>query len=390
MRMGYLTLSALEVDIGVNSYGIPMDTAFGTSPLLAPAHLSGIDLPNRLVIAPMTRNRAEPSGTASALMAEYYAQRASAGLIIAEASTPSAVGQTYPNIAALHRPEHVEGWRAVTRRVQEAGGRMFLQIQHGGRVGHPDTSGLTPVAPSPVALPDSIHTPGGRRPAVTPRGMDQEEIDRTVADFAATARRAVDAGFLGVEVHAANGYLLHQFLAPNTNVRQDAYGRTPEGRMRFVLEVVGAVVAEIGPERVGVRVSPGRATNGITETADDVASLYPALTGRLDALGPAYLHVAFADPDSRIWKEIRDRWSRTLIGNPVLPADHIPADGGRALGERMLDAGADLVSLGRPFLANPDLTERIRTGAPVNAVRDAFLMYVGGATGYTDYPFLAG
>ncbi|MFD3683800.1 alkene reductase [Nocardiopsis sp. NPDC058631] len=367
-----------------------MDTAFGTSPLLAPARLAGIDLPNRLVIAPMTRNRAEPSGTAGALMAEYYAQRASAGLIIAEASTPSAVGQTYPNIAALYRPEHVEGWRTVTRRVEEAGGRMFLQIQHGGRVGHPDTSGLTPVAPSPVALPDSIHTSGGRRPAVTPREMDQDEIDRTVADFAATARRAVDAGFLGVEVHAANGYLLHQFLAPNTNVRQDAYGRTPQGRMRFVLEVVGAVVAEIGPDRVGVRVSPGRATNGITETADDVASLYPELTGRLDALGPAYLHVAFADPDSRIWKEIRDRWSRTLIGNPVLPADRIPADGGRALGERMLEAGADLVSLGRPFLANPDLTERIRTGAPVNAVRDAFLMYVGGATGYTDYPFLAG
>ena len=367
-----------------------MDTASGTSPLLAPAHLAGVDLPNRLVIAPMTRNRAEPSGAASALMAEYYAQRASAGLIIAEASTPNPVGQTYPNIAALHRPEHVEGWRAVTRRVEEAGGRMFLQIQHGGRVGHPDTSGLTPVAPSPVALPDPIHTPSGRQPAVTPREMDQDEIDRTVADFAATARRAVDAGFLGVEVHAANGYLLHQFLAPGTNRRGDAYGGAPGNRMRFVLEVVEAVVAEIGPDRVGVRVSPGHTANGIAETAEDIAALYPALTERLDALGPAYLHVAFADPDDQVWKVIRDRWSRTLIGNPVLPTDRIPADGGRAAGERMLDAGADLVSLGRPFLANPDLPERIRTGAPVNAVRDKYLMYVGGATGYTDYPSLAG
>ncbi|MEE2043302.1 alkene reductase [Nocardiopsis tropica] len=366
-----------------------MDTTSGTSPLLTPARLAGIDLPNRLVIAPMTRNRAEPSGAASALMAEYYAQRASAGLVIAEASTPNAVGQTYPNIAALHRPEHVEGWRAVTRRVAEAGGRMFLQIQHGGRVGHPATSGLTPVAPSPVALPDTIHTPGGRQPAVTPREMDRADIDGTVADFAAAARRAVDAGFLGVEVHAANGYLLHQFLAPTTNRRQDAYGGAPRNRMRFVLEVVGAVVDEIGPDRVGVRVSPGNTSNGIAETADDIAALYPGLTERLDALGPAYLHVAFADPDSRVWKEIRSRWSRTLVGNPVLPAEGIPADGGRAAGERMLEAGADLVALGRPFLANPDLVERIRTGAPVNPVRDKYLMYVGGATGYTDYPAAA-
>ncbi|WP_150253976.1 oxidoreductase [Nocardiopsis deserti] len=359
-----------------------------TSALLSPARLADTDLPNRLVIAPMTRNRAEPSGTPSELMAEYYAQRASAGLIIAEASTPSRVGRTYPDIAALYRPEHAEGWRRVNRRVTEAGGRMFVQIQHGGRVGHPDTSGLTPLAPSPIALPEPIHTPSGRQPAVTPRQMDQDDIDATVADFAAAARRAVDAGFLGVEVHAANGHLLHQFLAPNTNRREDAYGGTPENRTRFVLEVVEAVVAEVGPDRVGVRVSPGHTANGITETADDIAALYPELVSRLDALGPVYLHVAFADPDGPVWRRTRSRWSRTLIGNPVLPAGGIPADGGRGAAERMLRGGADLVALGRPFLANPDLVERIRTGAPVNPVRDRYLMYVGGATGYTDYPVL--
>jgi N-ethylmaleimide reductase len=388
--MTHLTSLALESDIGVNSYGIRMNAKETESPLLRPARLADTDLPNRLVIAPMTRNRAEPSGVPSELMAEYYAQRASAGLIIAEASTPSGVGRTYPDTAALYSSEHTEGWRRVNRRVAEAGGRMFVQIQHGGRVGHPDTSGLTPLAPSPIALPEPIHTPTGRQPAVTPRQMDQADIDATVADFAAAARRAVEAGFLGVEVHAANGYLLHQFLTPGTNRRRDAYGGTPENRMRFVLEVVQAVVAEIGPDRVGVRVSPGNTANGIAETDEDIAALYPELAARLDALGPVYLHVAFADPDSSVWKLIRSRWTRTLIGNPVLPGGGIPADGGRDAAERMLRAGADLVALGRPFLANPDLVERIRTGAPVNPVRDRYLMYVGGATGYTDYPVLGG
>ncbi|MBR8744783.1 alkene reductase [Nocardiopsis sp. MG754419] len=367
-----------------------MPTQNTTSPLLAPARLADLDLPNRLVIAPMTRNRAEPSGTASLLMAEYYVQRASAGLIIAEASTPNKVGRTYPDIAALYEPEHTQGWLRVNQRVTAQGGRMFAQIQHGGRVGHPDTSGLTPLAPSPIALPDPIHTPTGRRRAETPRRMDQDDIDATIADFAATARRAVEAGFAGVEIHAANGYLLHQFLAPNTNRRTDGYGGTPAARMRVVLEVIDAVIAEIGADRVGVRISPGNTVNGITETDQDIDTLYPELAARLDERGPAYLHVAFADPDSRIWKRLRSHWSRTLIGNPILPADAIPADGGRAAGERMLQAGADLVALGRPFLANPDLVERIRTGAPVNPVRDKYLMYVGGATGYTDYPTLAG
>ncbi|MCK2212743.1 alkene reductase [Actinomadura sp. ATCC 31491] len=351
------------------------------------AQAGALELPNRLVMAPMTRNRAAEDGTPEPIMATYYAQRASAGLIIAEATTPNAVGRTYPNIPALHEPAHVAGWRRVTGAVAAAGGRMFVQLQHGGRVGHPDNSGLTPLAPSAVPLPGTIYTPGGHRPAVVPRAMTAGEIDATVADFAAAARNAIEAGFAGVEVHAANGYLLHQFLAGNTNRRTDAYGGSVAGRIRFPVEVVRAVAEAIGPERVGVRLAPGVTVNGIAE--DDTDALYPALVAALRPIGPAYLHVVFADPGQELFHRIRADWPGTLIANPALPwPSPFPADGGRAAGERLLAAGADLVALGRAFLANPDLVERFRTGAPLNPIRDTGWMYAGGPDGYTDYPTL--
>lgn len=362
------------------------DTAT-TSRLFTPTRLGPLHLPNRLVMAPLTRNRAAADGSPTPLMAEYYAQRASAGLIIAEASTPNAVGQTYPNITAIHTDAQVSGWRQVTKAVNAAGGGpMFLQIQHGGRVGHPDNSGLTPVAPSPIPLPETIHTPTGRQDSVTPREMTREDIRTTVNDFAAAARRALDAGFAGVEVHSANGHLLHQFLATNTNRRGDAYGGTVENRLRFVVEVVDAVTEAIGPERVGLRISPGDTVNGITDTDADV--LYPALLAELADRNLAYLHIVFADPEQPLFQRIRADWPGALVGNPVLPREQIPADGGRQAAERLLAAGADLIALGRPFLANPDLVERLRTGAPVNPVRDRYMMYIGGPTGYTDYPTL--
>lgn len=363
-------------------------TNAATSPqkLFEPVALGALTLPHRLVMAPLTRNRATAEGVPTPLMATYYAQRASAGLIIAEASTPNPVGQTYPNITAIHSPAQVEGWRGVTEAVRAEGGRMFLQLQHGGRVGHPDTSGLTPVAPSPIALPETIHTPAGRVPSVVPREMTAEDIASTVADFASAARNAIEAGFDGVEVHSANGHLLHQFLAQGTNRRTDGYGGPVANRIRFVVEVVEAVAAEIGPERVGLRVSPGNTVNGIDE--QDTEEIYPALVAALADRGPAYLHVVHADPENRVFQRIRKEWPGTLIANPVLPADRIPDDGGLAHAERLLAAGADVIALGRPFLANPDLIRRMRTGAPVNQVRDAYLMYVGGATGYTDYPAL--
>ncbi|MCD0442125.1 alkene reductase [Glycomyces sp. A-F 0318] len=357
--------------------------------LFAPARLGSLELPNRLVMAPMTRNRAEDDGTPPPLMAEYYAQRAGAGLIVTEAAIPAQVGITTPNVTGIYTERQVEGWRGIAEAVHAAGGRIVMQIEHGGRVGHRDNSGLDPVAPSPIALPGGIHTPSGRREAPVPREMTTAEIRATAAAFAAAARSGVRAGFDGVEVHAANGYLLHQFLADGTNRRTDEYGGSVANRIRFVLEVVRAVAAEIGAERTGIRLSPGNTVNGITES--DAEALYPALLEALAPLGLAYVHLAYADPGLAMFAAIRRRWTGTLIANPVLgPALPIPEDGGLAKARELVEAGADLVSLGRAFLANPDLVERLRTGAPLNPVREEGLEYTGGPNGYTDYPTLAG
>lgn len=355
-----------------------------TTALFEPARLPGLDLPNRLVMAPLTRNRAQADGTPTPLMATYYAQRAAAGLIIAEAATPNAVGQTYPNITAVHTPAHVAGWRRVTDAVRDAGGRMFLQLQHGGRVGHPATSGLTPVAPSPVPLPETIFTPEGHQPAPVPREMTAEDIRTTIADFAKAARNALDAGFEGVEVHSANGHLLHQFLARNTNHRTDGYGGPVAARIRFTAEVTEAVAAEVGADRVGLRVSPGNTVNGIEE--GETEEIYPALVERLGGLGLAYLHLGYADPDTPVFRKVRAGWPGVIVANPVLK--EISTGGVLRASGALLAAGADLIALGRPFLANPDLVTRLRLGAPLNEMRDRYFMYVGGATGYTDYPTL--
>ncbi|WP_039802990.1 alkene reductase [Nocardia araoensis] len=362
-------------------------TNAAASALFQPVALGSLVLPHRLVMAPMTRNRAAADGTPSPLMATYYAQRAGAGLIVAEATTPNQVGQTYANIPGIYTDAHVAGWRAVTGAVAAAGGRMFLQLQHGGRVGHPDNSGLTPVAPSPIPLPEPIHTPGGAQDAVVPLEMSTADIDATIADFASAAENAIAAGFAGVEVHSANGYLLHQFLAQNTNQRTDSYGGAVANRIRFTVAVVDAVAEAIGAERVGVRISPGVSVNGIDE--GDTEEIYPALVSALAEKGLAYLHSVFADPDQPLFQRIRQLWPAALIANPNLGwGVPLPEDGGRRAAQRLLEGGADAVSLGRSFLANPDLVERFRTGAPLNPVRDAHLMYVGGTEGYTDYPTL--
>jgi N-ethylmaleimide reductase len=363
-------------------------TNAATAPsLFAPARLGPLDLANRLVMAPMSRNRAAAGGVPTPDMAEYYAQRASAGLIIAEASTPSQVGYTYADIPGIFTDAQVDGWRQVTGAIHDAGGRVFLQIEHGGRIGHPDNSGLIPLAPSPIALPDTIHTAKGRREAPVPREMTTADIRSTVDDFVAAARNAIRAGADGVEVHSANGYLLNQFLATSTNHRTDAYGGTIANRIRFVVEVARAVAAAIGPDRTGLRLSPGNPHNGIA--MDDADRLFPALLDALAPLGIAYLHLAYASA-TPLFADLRRRWQGTLIANPSTPgADEgqpIPADGGRTAAERMLDAGADLIALGRPFIANPDLVERLRSGAPVTPIRGDVSLYGGGAEGYTDYP----
>ncbi|WP_199034035.1 alkene reductase [Glycomyces salinus] len=351
------------------------------------AWIGRLELPNRLVMAPMSRNRATADGVPTPMMAEYYAQRASAGLIVAEASSPAQVGFTYPDIPGIFDDAQVAGWQRVTDAVAAAGGRIVLQLEHGGRIGHPDNGGLVPMAPSLVALPGGIHTRSGHRDAPVPREMTADDIRSTVEAFVAAARNAVRAGADGVEVHAANGYLLNQFLATSTNRRTDAYGGSIPNRLRFVVEVVEAVAAVIGPERVGLRVSPDNPDNGIA--MDDADRLYPALLDALTPTGIAYLHVVYADPADPLFVELRRRWEAALVANPVLGRElPIPADGGRSRAEDLLAAGADLISLGRPFLANPDLVEHLRVDAPLNPVREDVPMYGGDETGYLDYPTL--
>ncbi|GAA4001709.1 alkene reductase [Streptomyces sp. NBC_01352] len=342
-----------------------------------------IPLANRLVMAPMTRNRAKPCGGATELMAEYYAQRASAGLVITEGVQPSQVGQGFLNTPGLHHPEQVASWRAVTDAVHAAGGRIVVQLMHSGRIGHPSLydSAHTSVAPSPVAAAGQCFTPGGMQDYPVPHELTTEEIAATVRDFAAAARNAVEAGFDGVEIHAGNGFLLHQFLAENTNHRTDAYGGSIENRVRFAVEVTEAVVAAIGNERTSMRISPGNTYNDIAE--GDTEALYAALVPALPEL--AFLEVCEI-VTRPVTRAVRDLWQGNLVLNPHAGPDSFPATAKSA--QEVLDEGlADAVSLGALFLANPDLPARIAAGGPFNEA-DESAFYGGDHRGYTDYPAL--
>ncbi|MBP3080446.1 alkene reductase [Streptomyces sp. CHA1] len=353
-----------------------MSTAF------EPLDLSGTKLPHRIAMAPMTRSRSGAAGVPTALMAEYYAQRASAALIVSEGIQPSAVGQGYPDTPGLHSAEQVTGWRAVTSAVHAAGGRIFAQLMHAGRIGHPSLlpEGEINVAPSAVAATGQVYTAEGPEDFVTPRELTDEEVRATLADYVAAARNAVDAGFDGVELHGANGYLIHQFLAPGSNRRTDGWGGSVEGRIRFAAEVTEAVAAEIGAARTALRLSPGNAFNSIEEPEPEPE--YTALVARIAPLGLAYLHVAEDVPARRaLTLRLRGLFEGPLMLNP---ADSPTGPEALALVE---EGTADLVSYGQLFLANPDLPARLRAGGPFNEARRA-TMYGGGAEGYTDYPAL--
>ncbi|MDP9869597.1 MULTISPECIES: alkene reductase [Streptosporangium] len=339
-----------------------------------------LTLPNRLVMAPMTRSRAS-GGLVTGLTAEYYAQRAAAGLIITEGTQPSVIGQGYIDTPGLHSPEQVEAWRRVTDAVHGQDGRIFAQLMHSGRIGHPCLypDGALPVAPSAVASGGQIFTAEDMLDHPTPRAMTPADITSTVADFVAAARNATAAGFDGVELHTANGYLLHQFLCGSANVRSDAYGGPMENRIRFAVEVATAVTEAIGPERVGIRISPANPNNGIRE--HDPAEVYPALMRALAPFRPAYVHIM--EFDREITKLVRAAWPGTLILNP-----HGTAEGKLGSAVEALRAGlCDAVSLGSLWLANPDLPERVRAGGPYNEA-DPATFYGGDHRGYTDYPTL--
>jgi N-ethylmaleimide reductase len=341
-------------------------------------------LANRIAMAPMTRSRAYgPDASPTPLTAEYYAQRASAGLIVTEGIQPSTIGQGYPATPGLHSDTQVAAWRRVTDAVHAAGGTIFAQLMHTGRIGHPDNFAhpSTPVGPSAVRAAGQIFTAAGLQDFVVPTPLTDGQIGETIADFAAAARNAIVAGFDGVEVHGANGYLLHQFLSTNANLRDDEWGGSPTHRIRLTVETVRAVAAAIGPDRTALRISPANPLNDIVE--DDYTATYPVLLDEIDALGLAYLHV-LESTDPAFTPVLRRQWSGTFVLNPASPGsttgpEHL------ALVEQ---GAADMVSFGRLFIANPDLPHRLATGAALGTP-DLAQAYGGDHRGYTDYPALA-
>ncbi|MEV7138004.1 alkene reductase [Streptomyces tauricus] len=347
-----------------------------------PIDLSGTPLANRIVMAPMTRSRAGDGGAPTDLSVEYYAQRASAGLIVTEGVQPSAVGQGYPDTPGLHSAEQIAAWRKVTDAVHAAGGRIFAQLMHAGRIGHPSLlpDGLVNVGASPVRAEGQVYTHGGPLDFVVPRELTGDEVRATIGEFAAAARGAVEAGFDGVELHGANGYLIHQFLAPGSNLRTDEWGGPVENRIRFAVETVKAVAAEIGAARTAIRLSPGNPYNDIQEPEPEPT--YTALVDALEPLGPAYLHITEATEIRELTLALRKRFSGTFILNPATEGPTGPES--LTLVE---DGVADLVAYGQLFLANPDLPARLKAGGPFNEA-DPATFFGGDAKGYTDYPAL--
>jgi N-ethylmaleimide reductase len=350
----------------------------------APYDLAGITLKNRIVMAPMTRSRAEePERTATALMATYYAQRASAGLIVSEGIQPSVEGQGYTNTPGLHSAAQVASWKPVTQAVHDAGGVIFAQLMHTGRIGHPSSlpDGVELVGPSAIKASGQIFTDKGLQDFVTPRAMTQDDVEAAVAQYATSASNAIEAGFDGVEIHGANGYLIHQFLSVNANQRTDQWGGTPANRIRFARQVAQAVAAAVGAHRTGIRLSPGNPLNDIVEDAD-LAATYVPLLNELAGLDLAYVHVMETGPRD-LTTRLRQAWANTFILNP----NTRPAPTGPTELTLIEDGTTDLLAFGALFLANPDLPARLRAGGPFNQPnRQGF--FGGDEHGYTDYPTL--
>ena len=349
--------------------------------LFSPVALGAIELANRIVMAPMTRDRAGPGDVPTPLMVEYYAQRASAGLIVTEGVQPSAVGKGYWRTPGIHSAEQIEGWRAVADAVHARGGRIVMQLMHCGRVVVPANRGFDAdvIAPSAIPCPAPVPGPDGVPvPTAMPREITVQEMPALLEEYAQAARNAIAAGLDGVELHCASGYLINQFLNPASNQRTDVYGGSAENRIRFPLEVLRALANTIGADRVGFRISPGNPYNGMDPT--DPAATFGPFVKAADALGLAFCHVVdMGLPDLDTLALLRANFS-----GPIITNNNLKADSARAL----LDAGkAEAVSFGRAFIANPDLVERIAAGAPL-AKPDFSLLYTGEERGFTDYPAL--
>jgi N-ethylmaleimide reductase len=353
--------------------------------LFKPARLGAIDVANRIIMAPLTRNRAGAGQVPSELAATYYAQRASAGLIVSEATQIRPDGQGYLDTPGIHSREQIEGWKAVTKAVHEAGGKIVLQLWHVGRISHTSLlGGAKPVAPSAIRAKAQTYIAGGMGDVSEPRALEIDEIRQIVKDYGTAASNAVEAGFDGVEIHAANGYLIDQFLRDGANRRTDEYGGSIENRVRFLVEVMDKVVGAIGAERTGIRLSPVSPSNDLTDS--NPQPLFDLVVREIARRDLAFLHMiegATQGPrdhgDGFDFTRLRKQFGGAYIGNNGYTPE---------LARERLNAGeVDLVAFGRPFIANPDLVERVRRGAPL-AEGDRATYYGGGAEGYTDYPVL--
>ncbi|MGY1640210.1 alkene reductase [Geodermatophilus sp. SYSU D00703] len=351
--------------------------------LFSPVTLGDLELANRVVMAPLTRMRSGASGVPGDLVVEHYRQRAGVGLIVTEGTYPSPESQAFVGQPGIVTDEQVEGWRRVAEAVHARGGRIVMQVMHGGRVTHPDVNGgRRVVAPSAIAIDGEGHTEKGKQPYPVPHALTVAEARDVVQDFVSAARRAIEAGLDGVEIHGANGYLLHEFLSPASNRRTDEYGGSPENRARFVVQVVTAVAAAIGAGRVGLRISPEHDIQDALETdRDDVRATYGALLDQLAPLGLAYLSVLHREPAGELVQELRRRFGGPLIANSGFGAVTT-----REEAVQLIEAAhADAVAVGRPVIANPDLVQRWAGEHPENEIR-SHLFYAAGPEGYTDYP----
>ncbi len=358
-----------------------------TKSLFSPVRLGPYDLANRIVMAPLTRSRAGAGDVPKPLAAVYYAQRASAGLIISEASQISPQGKGYAWTPGIHSPKQVAGWRAVTDAVHAGGGRMFIQLWHVGRISHPELQpgGALPVAPSAVRPNVEAFTEHGMKPAVTPRALALEELPGIVDDYRRAAENAMAAGFDGVEVHAANGYLLDQFLRDGANKRADAYGGPVENRVRLVIEVLEAVIEVWGGERVGLRISPVNTRNDLTD--NNPQPLFVHLVDRLNPLGIGYLHIIEGVTTGP--RDVEGGFDLGILRQRFHGLTMLNNGYTREMAMQAVASGrADLIAFGRPFISNPDLVERLRVNAPLTPP-DPATFYGGDEKGYLDYPTLA-
>ncbi|MCK9800900.1 alkene reductase [Pseudomonas sp. MAFF 302030] len=348
--------------------------------LLSPTQIGSLPLKNRMIMAPLTRSRAGAGDVPTPSVVEYYRQRASAGLIITEGSQISAQGKGYMRTPGIFTHEQVAGWQQVTDAVHAQGGRIFLQLWHVGRLSHSlvQLNHNLPVAPSAIKADGEIYTPEGLKPYELPRALELDEIPGVIADFRQAAEHAKRAGFDGVEIHGANGYLIDQFLRDGTNARTDLYGGPVEHRARFLKEVVESVIEVFGASRVGVRLSPIFSYFSMSDS--DPQATFNHVANMLSRYGLAYLHVVELGAEPFNFSEMKSRFDGTYIANGGYDAERA--------GAALASGEADLVSFGSAFLANPDLVERFRRGAPLNQA-DPSTFYQGEERGYTDYPTLA-